>query len=399
MKDWFYPTPCWLSQSFAVRDRQEAEEIEEQNLAPFASKSRNSRGRSHKEEEHPFRTIYMRDRDRVIHSSAFRRLEYKTQVFIYHEGDHYRTRLTHTMEVAQIGRSLARALRLNEDLCEAIALSHDLGHPPFGHSGEGALDAFMKEHGRFEHNLHALRVVDHVENRYPDFRGLNLSWETREAIAKHAKRPDDPSLDEFRKFKRPSLEAQMVDVADSVAYNAHDLDDGLFAGLLKTEKLNEVSLWRRFHDGISSKGDLPQKLVNYQVIRHIINAQVGDLASQTEKNVERLSIKSPDEARNSPETVSCFSDEMQKEHRELKSFLREHMYKSHRVIRMEVKAHKVIKDLFDAYAKRPELLPENVYKRLEGEEKNRLICDYIAGMTDKYALEEHNKLFDPMSRV
>ncbi|VAX22753.1 dNTP triphosphohydrolase, broad substrate specificity [hydrothermal vent metagenome] len=382
-----------------MRDRREAEEIEDQILASFASKSYNSRGRVHLEDEHAFRTIYMRDRDRVIHSSAFRRLEYKTQVFIYHEGDHYRTRLTHTMEVAQIGRSIARALRLNEDLCEAIALSHDLGHPPFGHSGEGALDALMKDHGGFEHNLHALRVIDHVESRYPDFRGLNLSWETREAIAKHAKRPNDPSLNEFREFKNPSIEAQMVDVADSVAYNAHDLDDGLSSGLLNAEKLNEVALWRKFHDSVLAKKNLPLKLVTYQVIRRIINAQVGDLATQTEKNVERLSIKAPDDIRTSGEPVACFSAEMQKEHRELKRFLKKHMYKSHRVVRMEVKAYKVVKDLFDAYLNRPELLPENVYKRLEEEDKNRLICDYIAGMTDKYALEEHDKLFNPMSRV
>jgi len=382
-----------------MRDRTEAERIEEENLAPYASRSSASRKRTHPEEEHPYRTIYMRDRDRIIHSSAFRRLEYKTQVFVYHEGDHYRTRLTHTIEVAQIARSMARALKINEDLCEAIALSHDLGHPPFGHSGEKALDELMQGRGGFEHNLHTLRIVDHIENRYPEFRGLNLSWETREAIAKHSKKPDDPSLAEFASFKHPSLEAQVVDLADSIAYNSHDLDDGLVSNLLTVDALTGTSLFKRFYVNASSRAGMTPKLANYQVIRRVINAQVGDAVRQTENNIRRFHIAQADDSRTAPQKIVDFSTDMRREHNELKAFLRKNMYRHYRVIRMEEKAYNVVNDLFKAYEKRKELLPPNVQKRFEDEEASRLICDYIAGMTDRYALEEHRKLFDPMTKV
>ncbi len=341
----------------------------------------------------------MRDRDRVVHCSAFRRLEYKTQVFVYHEGDYYRTRLTHTIEVAQIARSIASMLRLNADLCEAIALSHDLGHPPFGHSGEKALHELMvKEGSWFEHNLHTMRLVDHVESHYPDFRGLNLTWETREAIARHAKR-DDESTSEFKKYPNPSVEAQITDLADSIAYNSHDLDDGLTSGLLDMESLKETKLWSSILSQVPGGERLSGKLLKYQVIRGIINAQVTDLIKQTVDNVKRLSIGSADEARAQNEKVATFSEDMLEAHKELKIFLRENMYKSYRVVRMEVKAFRVVTDLFKAYDERPELLIPNVKKHLESENKHRLICDYIAGMTDKMALEEHQKLFDPMSRV
>lgn len=382
-----------------MRDRAEAEKIEEEGLAPYASRSSTSRKRIHQEEEHPYRTIYQRDRDRVVHSTAFRRLEYKTQVFVYHEGDHYRTRLTHSLEVAQIARSMARALRLNEDLCEAIALSHDLGHPPFGHSGEKALDELMDGKGGFEHNLHALRIVDHIEHRYPQFRGLNLSWESREAIAKHSKRKEDPSLKEFDRFPNPSLEAQVADLADSIAYNSHDLDDGLTSSLLTVEKLCETSIFKRFYTQATSYDGMTPKLLNYHVIRRIINAQVGDAVRQTENNIKRFQIRDADEARATQEPIVDFSTDMRREHNELKKFLRENMYRHYRVIRMEEKAYNVVRDLFRAYDRRRELLPHHVQRQFDNEEKSRLICDYIAGMTDRYAMEEHRKLFDPMAKV
>lgn len=382
-----------------MRNRQEAEKLEEESLAAYASKSNSTRGRVNREEEHPYRTAYMRDRDRIVHSSAFRRLEYKTQVFVYHEGDYYRTRLTHTLEVSQISRSNARALRLNEDLCEAIALSHDLGHPPFGHSGEKALNELMVDAGGFEHNLHSLRMVEHIEHKYPNFRGLNLTWETREAIAKHSKSQNDPMLDEFKVFESPSLEAQIVDLTDSVAYISHDLDDGLTAGLITEDQLSEIAMWKKALKFTQSAHQIPPGIAKYQVIGRIIDAQVGDLIRQTENNIKRFSVETPDNVRSHDEYLADFSVDLRRERTELKKFLKEKMYQHPRVIRMESKAFNVIKRLFEAYDETPGLLPVNVQKQLENEDKKRLICDYIAGMTDRFALEEHKKLFDPMSSV
>ena len=378
-------------------DRSAAERHEDGWLAPYAMRSGATRGRRHPEEEHGYRSPFMRDRDRVIHTQAFRRLEFKTQVFVYHEGDHFRTRLTHSIEVAQIARTLARALRLNEDLIEAIALSHDLGHPPFGHSGESVLADKMKEHGGFEHNVHGLRIVDHVENRYPGFRGVNLTFETREAIAKHSKMKGHPSFDEFRSFAHPSVEAQVADCADSIAYGAHDLDDGLTSGLLKQDDLKDVSLWRRFADNLDP--DLSPKLRQSAVVRGVINSQSYDLIETTLANIERLKIGHPDDARNAPELVARFSPTMDAERKELKEFLMANMYKSHRVMRMESKTTRIIRELFDAYYTETKLLPPSVLKNMAEQGARRIICDYIAGMTDKYALEEHQKLFDPMTRV
>lgn len=370
---------------------------EEEWLASFAMRSGASRGRHHAEPEHRYRSPYMRDRDRVIHTLAFRRLEFKTQVFVYHEGDHFRTRLTHSIEVAQIARTLARALRINEDLIEAIALSHDLGHPPFGHSGEKVLAQKMKEDGGFEHNVHGLRIVDHVENRYPAFRGVNLTWETREAIAKHSKMPDHPDFAEFRTFPHPSLEAQVADCADSIAYGAHDLDDGLTSGILDQESLMEVSLWRRFAEKLDPT--LSPKLRQSAVVRAVIDAQSTDLIATTEANIERLKIVDPDDIRSCDESVARFSPGMDEERRELKKFLFTNMYKSHRVVRMESKTTRVVRELFDAYYAEPKLLPPAVRKNMDEVGKRRIVCDYIAGMTDKFALEEHRKLFDPLARV
>ncbi|MBI4828488.1 MAG: deoxyguanosinetriphosphate triphosphohydrolase [Nitrospinae bacterium] len=382
-----------------MRTRADAEELEERELAPCASRARRSRGRLSIEDEHPFRTAYMRDRDRIVHCAAFRRLEYKTQVFVYHEGDHYRTRLTHTLEVSQISRSVARALRLNEDLVEAIALAHDLGHPPFGHSGERALNELMADHGGFEHNLHTMRIVEHIENRYPQFRGLNLTWETRESIAKHAKAPDHPTLTEFAAFPRPSVEAPVVDLADSIAYITHDLDDGLASGLIEERALLDVALWKKGRSYAEAGGVLSPAITRYQIIRRIIDLQVGDLIRQTENNITRHNVDSPDRARALAAPVADFSLDANRERREIKDFLMERMYRHYRVCRMEEKAYGVIARLFEAYDRRPELLPTHVRKNLATVEKKRLICDYLAGMTDKYAMEEYQKLFDPVARV
>jgi len=376
-----------------------AEEKEEKSLATFASKSSKSRGRVHAEQEHQYRTAYVRDRDRIIHCSAFRRLEYKTQVFVYHEGDYYRTRLTHTLEVAQIARICARALNINEDLCEAIALSHDIGHPPFGHSGETALNDLMKDDGGFEHNVHTLRIIDYIERRYRDFRGINLTWETREAVAKHSKQQAHPSLAKFTQFPHPSVEAQVTDAADSIAYVSHDLDDGLKSELLTPQMLEDTQIWREAKNRAQLAGGLSPDMANYQIIRNIIDMQVSDLITQTMANIVRLRINSPDEARIAQGSVAEFSEGMVSLRKEITMFLRTRMYKHNKVIRMEEKAYRVVEALFRAYDKRPELLPEHVYKRIDEVGKRQLICDYVAGMTDRFALEDHRKLFDPMARM
>jgi len=381
-----------------VITRAEAETREEMNLAPYACRSVASRGRANVEEEHSYRTAYVRDRDRIVHSSAFRRLEYKTQVFVYHEGDYYRTRLTHTLEVAQIARTIARALNINEDLCEAIALSHDIGHPPFGHSGEQALNQLMKDQGGFEHNVHALRIIDHIEHRYQGFRGINLTWETREAVAKHSKEKDHPSLAAFKEFEHPSVEAQATDAADSIAYVSHDLDDGLKSGLINTNMLEDLQIWRDAREKAQSSGTMSPEMESYQVIRNIIGAQVDDLVRQTEENIRRLAIASPDDARKAPEITADFSSGMTTLRGELRDFLRAKMYKHNKVIRMEEKAYRVVVELFKTYEKRLELLPEHVYRNAKVVGPCQLICDYVAGMTDRYALEDHRKLFDPMTR-
>jgi dGTPase len=374
-------------------------EYESKRLAPYAMKSKGTRGRRYSEQEHPYRTAFQRDRDRIIHSSAFRRLEYKTQVFVYHEGDYYRTRLTHTIEVAQVSRSASRVLGLNEDLSEAIALAHDLGHPPFGHSGEKVLNELMKDHGGFEHNKQSLRIVDHIENRYPDFRGLNLTYEVREGMAKHVTEYDKPTYEEFQGTS-PTLEAQIVDFSDAIAYNSHDLDDGITSEMIDMESLKEVRIWeenyKRINQGLNN---FNSNILKYQTIRGIINQQVTDLVEQTRKNIDEYGIRSVDDVRNFGEKIASFSSEMRLMDRELKDFLKKNMYNHYRVIRMEDKAGRFIRELFTAYFKREGLLPPNVQKDLKIVEKERLICDYIAGMTDRYALQEYKKLFDPYERV
>jgi len=383
-----------------ILTREAIEEREEQTLAPYAAKSRYSRGREHPEPEHPLRTVYQRDRDRIIHSTAFRRLEYKTQVFVNHEGDYYRTRLTHTLEVAQISRTIARIMGLNEDLVEAVALAHDLGHTPFGHSGEQELAEQMKDHGGFEHNSHGLRVVEKLERRYPNFPGLNLSWEVREAIAKHTTRHDRPAIPQYDDGAQPLLEAQAVEVADEIAYNNHDLDDGLTAGLLSHRDLEEVEAWRVAARQVDEQQPgLDRRLRQRQIIIRLINTQVTDLVETTMARIAERGIASPEDVRSAGERLFAFSPEMDRQKKELEAFLHEELYHHYRVVRMMSKAKRFIRALFQAYLADPRQLPDRYRKAAETEGLHRVICDYIAGMTDRYAQDEYKKLFYPYERV
>ena len=378
-------------------------ELEAARLAPYAARSIDTMGRRHPETEHPFRTPFQRDRDRVVHCRAFRRLEYKTQVFVYHEGDHYRTRLTHTIEVAQISRTIARALGLNEDLAEAIALAHDLGHPPFGHSGEYTLNRLMAGHGGFEHNAHSLRIVEELERKYPAFRGLNLTFEVREGIAKHNSDYDRPAVgDEYDRGKSACLEAQIADIADEIAYNNHDIDDGLSSGMLAPDMLMEIDLWREFFEETSGElTDSDFSIHKSQTIIRIINAQVTDLVATIKKTIEAEGISSLADVRARRRPLARFSPGMEERNRQLKRFLYENLYNHHRVVRMADKAERIITELFSAYLRKPGLLPPRDFRRITGGEETaeRAICDYVAGMTDRFALDEYKKLFDPYERV
>lgn len=380
--------------------RIEREKKEAAELASYAALNSFSRGRQHPEQEHQYRLAFERDRDRIIHCSAFRRMEYKTQVFFYHEGDYFRTRLTHSLEVSQISRSVALALDLNETLAEAVALAHDLGHTPFGHAGERAMNALMTDDGGFEHNLQTLRVVDLLENRYPGFTGLNLSWEVREGIAKHSTDYDIPEIASFGEGQ-PTLEAQIVELADEIAYNNHDLDDGLTSRMITLEQLQGIAIWRTIADQV--RKDMPAvtpAMFRHEAIRRIINWQVSDLIENIRSNVKQMGISDRGELIDAPERVAFFSSGMSEINKELKHFLRENLYSHFRVIRMAEKAQRILKDLFEAYREKPGQLPPHVYRRI-GEENgdSRVICDYMAGMTDKFALDEHRKLFDPMEKV
>jgi len=384
-----------------MHQRREIEKLEERNLAPYAMKSSLSRGRKHPEEEHPMRTAFQRDRDRIVHSSAFRRLEYKTQVFVNHEGDYYRTRLTHSLEVSQITRTLARALKLNEDLSEAIALAHDLGHTPFGHSGESVLNNLMKNHGGFEHNLQSLRVVDHLEDKYPGFNGLNLTWEVREGIIKHSSEHDHPELmEEFEPERNPTIEAQLVNLADEIAYNNHDIDDGLASEMITLRQLEDIELWQENYERVLR--ELPQyplKVQKHQTIRSIINMLAMDLIQNVLKNLRDNEIRTVEEVKGFKGHVVSFSPAVSRKHKELKMFLRRNMYSHYRVTRMAVKAERFITELFKAYDNNPKQLPPQVFDQIGSNNKERIIADYIAGMTDRYALDEYKKLFDPYEKV
>ncbi|HPI21973.1 MAG TPA: deoxyguanosinetriphosphate triphosphohydrolase [Spirochaetota bacterium] len=379
--------------------REFLQDREDDILAPYAAKSKHTRGRRHAEESHPYRTEFQRDRDRIIHSRAFRRLEYKTQVFVNHEGDHYRTRLTHTIEVAQISRSIARALRLNEDLTESIALAHDLGHTPFGHAGERELNELLRDTGGFEHNRQSLRVVETLEERYHGFSGLNLTWETREGIIKHSSYYDHPEVSTYAPEEQPSIEAQIIDFADEIAYNNHDLDDGISSGLIDPASLDDLGLWR-LAAGLPYAGDVKdEKLVVNRMIRSIINILVTDLIQTTLAAIAELGVATYDDVKRAPRKLVGFSAGIAAMSDELKRFLRKNMYQHYRVVRMTIKAQRVVRELFNLYREHPNALPDDYFARVPADGLVLTIADYIAGMTDRYALEEHQKLTDPMIRV
>jgi dGTPase len=373
--------------------RQDLEKIEDLSLAPYAMKSGESKGRQYHEKEHFYRTRFQRDRDRVIHTSAFRRLEYKTQVFVYHEGDYYRTRLTHSLEVAQIARTICKSLQLNEDLAEAVALSHDLGHPPFGHTGQNVLNQLMKGNGGFEHNKQSLRIVKILEKRYPEFDGLNLTWEVMEGISKHTQDADNPiTSDESVRF--PSLESQVADFADGIAYNAHDLDDGITSELLDLDQLRKVSLWKENEKRFDEKyTGLDFKLKKYQVVRSIINELISDFRQATLDNLDHHQVGTVHDVRYAPIRIAAFGKEVAEKNKELKQFLHKNMYSHRKVLRMEFKAELTLEGIFKAYTKMPGLLPEPVQKNLQGVSLERRICDYVSGMTDRYAINEYKNLY------
>jgi dGTPase len=376
------------------------ERREQELLAPYAVKSTYAGGRQYPEAEHAFRLAFQRDRDRVVHSTAFRRLEYKTQVFVNHEGDHFRTRLTHTLEVAQIARTIARSLRLNEDLTEAIALAHDLGHPPFGHAGERAMNEMMLPYGGFEHNQQSLRIVEVLEERYPEFPGLNLTWETRDGLKKHQPRFLPPDAHGATMALAPSLEAQVTDYADEIAYNNHDIDDGLTYQMIELESLCEVPLWQEHFRLIQARFCRASRKIQWrQTVRMIINSLVLDLCAETLRRLAALGVTSVEDVRQARQPLVGFGQAMEQKNIELKLFLLEHLYRHYRVIRMAEKARRIIRDLFQVYADSPRQMPPSFSTRLAAEGMPRVVCDYIAGMTDRFALEEHRKLFDPHARV
>lgn len=373
---------------------------EDEVLAPYAMRTRQSQGRRHPEDPHPFRTLYQRDRDRIIHSTAFRRLMYKTQVLVAQTNDHHRTRLTHTLEVAQISRTVARQLGLNEDLTEAIALAHDVGHPPFGHAGEEALDECMKEHGGFEHNQHGLRILEVLEYRYADFPGLNLSWEVLEAQAMHSKRRGVPEIEAYWSAGRPLLEAQVVDAADSLAYDTHDIDDALSIGLLTPTDLEEVEFWRRAVERVRSQHRVVGSLqFQPSVVRALIDWQVGDLLEHTRKRLRQHRIGTVSDVRAAPEILVAPGPEVKALKVELEKFLHRRVYRHARVMRMAVKGKRLLQALFAEFCRMPTLLPERYYRRVQQEALTRVVCDYLAGMTDRYAQDEYLRLFQPYTNV
>ena len=377
----------------------------ESTLAPYACRTSDSRGRVHAEPESPHRNPYQRDRDRIIHSTAFRRLEYKTQVFVNHEGDHYRTRLTHSIEVAQIARSICRSMGLHEDLAEAVALAHDLGHTPFGHSGQDALDALMKPYGGFEHNRQSLRMVEKLEHKYAAFPGLNLSYETREGIVKHHSLHDTPQnqdLEHYSLHEQATLEAQIGNQADEIAYNNHDIDDGYRAGMLNVSGLRQLELFDRHYAQVDKlyPGTSERLLVN-ETVRRMINFLIVDVVEESRRRIAEAEIECLADVRAASEPLVGFSRQVRRMNVELKRYLLQNMYRHYRVARMASKAERVLSDIFNAYMENPSMLPANQQLELsrahaleKPEQRARLIADYIAGMTDRYALEEHDRLFN-----
>jgi len=379
--------------------RRDFEDREQRELALYAAKSAATRGRAHPEAEHTYRTAYQRDRDRVVHSTAFRRLEYKTQVFLTHEGDFFRTRLTHTMEVAQIARTLARALNLNEDLTEAVALAHDLGHTPFGHSGEDALAELMRDHGGFEHNRHGVRIVEYLEHPYPQFRGLNLTYELRECMAKHETRFDRPAIAGFESGQ-PPLEGQVVELADSIAYDSHDLDDAIAMGIVTPSDLANLAIFKQAAaDFATSLADLTDDQRIRRIAKLLIDLMASDAIATSERAIRDAKVRGLDGVRAAPGRLVRLSDGLAPKVRELAEFLGNRVYRHYRVARMMTKARRFITQIFQAYLANPDQLPPKYHEQADAEGLHRAICDYIAGMTDRYAQDEYQRLYEPFERV
>jgi dGTPase len=385
-----------------LRKREDLEELEARTLAPYAMLARDTRGRRIAEPPHPMRTAFQRDRDRIIHSAAFRRLEYKTQVFINHEGDYYRTRLTHTIEAAQVTRTVAAALGLNRDLAEAVALAHDLGHTPFGHAGERVLNELMVPHGGFDHNAQSLRTIDWIEVRYPNFRGLNLSFEVREGIIKHSHFKGRAAAQEFDPEQYPCLEAQIVDLADEIAYLAHDVDDGLKAQMLTVDELSGSRLYREATAiARETSPEADDRVMRYQTVIRMIDVMATDLVTNIDREITSAGINSVEAVRQAGRAIASFSPSATEQVNELKEIMRDRLYRHYRVSRMTEKAGRVLARLFETYMAAPRQIPEHVLSRVnkDGEPLARVIADYIAGMTDRFALDEYRKLFDPDERV
>jgi dGTPase len=374
-------------------------------LAPYALRAEESRGRRYPEPAHPYRTDFQRDRDRVVHSRAFRRLENKTQVFTRRRSDHFRNRLTHTIEVAQISRTIAAELGLNEDLVEALALAHDVGHPPFGHAGERILDEAMRQHGdRFDHNLHALRTVEQFEQRYADFPGLNLTFEVREGIVKHSRDYDPaefPQLEEYLLEQRPPLEAQMIDLTDEIAYSTADLDDGVEAKILRREQVREgVPVFAKLYGEVAQRYPAAsEKLKFYETLKRVLDRLVSDLIAHSRALIGEAGVKSVDEVRRFPRRLFAFSPEVDKEQKEIREFLYKNVYFSAVLQPDKQQAEQVIAELFDFYLKMPRMLPMSYQEKATQEPLHRIVCDYLAGMTDNYILEQHRRYFPAKKRL
>ncbi len=382
-------------------DKEYLEEQELEILAPHAMASKYTRGRAYEEDEHPYRTIYQKDRDRIIHTTAFRRLEYKTQVLIITEGDYYRTRLTHTIEVAQIGRTIARVLQANEDLTEAICLAHDLGHGPFGHSGEDTLNDLMAEWGGFDHNHQGLRIIEKLEQRFPDFDGLNLTWEVREGMIKHETEYDKGEVFAYDPHLRGTLEAQIVNLADEIAYTTADLDDGLRSGMITPFQLKkEVGLWNLIVNELGVNDNLLiSDMDRHRIIRRLVGKEVTDVIQATDQAIKTNKIETVTDVRNLSHNLVTYSPEFDALHKDLKKFLYQHLYRHWRVMRMGNKTQRFIRELFNAFIEDPTILPAEIQARAEKENLHRVVCDYIAGMTDRFTLQEHAKLFSSMANV
>jgi dGTPase len=374
--------------------------FEDQMLAPYAMRTCQSKGRKHAEPPHPFRSAYQRDRDRIVHSTAFRRLMHKTQVLVHQLGDYHRTRLTHTLEVAQISRTVARALGLNEDLTEAIALLHDMGHPPFGHAGETVLDECMGADGGFEHNRQCLRLVELLEYRYPDFPGLNLSWEVLEAQAMHSKRPEAAEVKDYLGVGQPLLEAQVVDACDSLAYDCHDVDDGLSVGLITYADLESVPFWNlAVERACAEHASIRPEHFQPTVIRKLIDLQVVDLLQTTRENLRERSIGSIADVRRTDRVLAAPSAEVKAMKAALEAFLHEQVYRHYRIMRMAYKGQRMLQAMFDEFCARPQQLPTRYQQRAAQAGLQQTVCDYLAGMTDGYAEDEYQRLFQPASML